>query len=38
MRVFPAILYCIDLIEGAHLESDAEQCKTFRPAHAKPQK
>jgi molybdopterin adenylyltransferase len=36
--VFPAIPYCIDLIEGAYLESDAEQCKTFRPAHAKPQK
>jgi molybdopterin adenylyltransferase len=36
--VFPAIPYCIDLIEGAYLESDAAQCKTFRPAHAKPQK
>ena len=34
--VFPAIPYCIDLIEGAYLESDAEQCKAFRPAHAKP--
>ncbi|MDX8380150.1 MAG: molybdopterin adenylyltransferase [Gallionella sp.] len=34
--VFPAIPYCIDLIEGAYLESDPEQCKTFRPAHAKP--
>jgi molybdopterin adenylyltransferase len=33
--VFPAIPYCIDLIEGAYLESDAEQCKTFRPEHAK---
>ena len=33
--VFPAIPYCIDLIEGAYLESDPEQCKTFRPAHAK---
>jgi molybdopterin adenylyltransferase len=32
--VFPAIPYCIDLIEGARLESDAEQCKAFRPAHA----
>ena len=32
--VFPAIPYCIDLIEGAYLESDAEQCKAFRPAHA----
>ena len=28
--------YCIDLIEGAYLESDPEQCKAFRPAHAKP--
>ncbi|MBU1424532.1 MAG: molybdopterin adenylyltransferase [Gammaproteobacteria bacterium] len=32
--VFPAIPYCIDLIEGAYLESDPEQCKAFRPAHA----
>jgi molybdopterin adenylyltransferase len=36
--VFPAIPYCIDLIEGAYFESDAEQCKAFRPAHAKPPK
>ncbi|MDD5057114.1 MAG: molybdopterin adenylyltransferase [Sideroxydans sp.] len=34
--VFPAIPYCIDLIEGAYLESDAAQCEAFRPAHAKP--
>ncbi len=33
--VFPAIPYCIDLIEGAYLQSDEAQCKTFRPAHAK---
>ncbi len=33
--VFPAIPYCIDLIEGAYLESDAAQCRIFRPAHAK---
>ena len=32
--VFPAVPYCIDLIEGAYLESDATQCKVFRPAHA----
>lgn len=32
--VFPAVPYCIDLIEGAYLESDAVQCKVFRPAHA----
>lgn len=31
--VFPAIPYCIDLIEGAYLDSDPKQCKTFRPAH-----
>ncbi|MBU0621839.1 MAG: molybdopterin adenylyltransferase [Gammaproteobacteria bacterium] len=36
--VFPAIPYCIDLIEGAYLESDPEQCKAFRPAHAQPRK
>lgn len=34
--VFPAIPYCIDLIEGAWLEADPAQCKVFRPAHAKP--
>jgi len=27
--------YCIDLAEGAYMESDLEQCNTFRPAHAK---
>ena len=32
--VFPAIPYCIDLIGGATLESDPEQSKAFRPAHA----
>ena len=36
--VFPAVPYCIDLIEGAYLESDPEQCKVFRPAHAVRQK
>ncbi len=34
--VFPAIPYCIDLIEGPYLDADPEQCKAFRPAHAKP--
>ena len=33
--VFPAIPYCIDLISGAYLESDPEQCKIFRPTLAK---
>ena len=32
--VFPAIPYCIDLIGGAYLESNAQQCAVFRPAHA----
>jgi len=32
--VFPAMPYCIDLIDGAYLESDPEACKAFRPAHA----
>ena len=32
--VFPAIPYCIDLIDGAYLESNPEQCLSFRPAHA----
>ncbi|OQX15423.1 MAG: molybdopterin adenylyltransferase [Thiothrix lacustris] len=34
--VFPAIPYCLDLIEAAYLEADPEQCQAFRPAHAKP--
>lgn len=34
--VFPAIPYCLDLIEAAYLDADSEQCKAFRPAHAKP--
>lgn len=29
--VFPAIPYCIDLIEGAFLETDPAVCKAFRP-------
>lgn len=33
--VFPAIPYCIDLIEGDFLESDPQQSRVFRPAHAK---
>ena len=33
--VFPAVPYCIDLIEGATLETDAQFCAAFRPAHAK---
>ena len=33
--VFPAIPYCIDLIEGARIETDPEVCKAFRPAHAR---
>lgn len=33
--VFPAIPYCVDLIEGARLETDPTVCKAFRPAHAK---
>jgi molybdopterin adenylyltransferase len=33
--VFPAVPYCIDLIEGAWLESDAQFCAAFRPAHAR---
>lgn len=33
--VFPAIPYCLDLLDAAWLESDPAQCKAFRPAHAK---
>ena len=32
--VFPAIPYCIDLIEGARLETDPEFVKAFRPKGA----
>ena len=33
--VFPAIPYCIDLIEGPYLESNPEFIEVFRPKHAK---
>ncbi len=33
--VFPAVPYCIDLIEGPYLETDPDVLKAFRPAHAK---
>ena len=33
--VFPAVPYCLDLIEAARLETDPAQCQAFRPAHAK---
>ncbi|NLR94603.1 molybdopterin adenylyltransferase [Flammeovirga agarivorans] len=29
--VFPAIPYCIDLIEGAYIETNEEEMKVFRP-------
>jgi len=29
--VFPAVPYCIDLIEGPRLETDPAVCKAFRP-------
>ncbi|GKT11754.1 MAG: molybdopterin adenylyltransferase [Thiomicrorhabdus sp.] len=32
--VFPAVPYCIDLIEGAYLETDETFIKAFRPKHA----
>ena len=34
--VFPAVPYCIDLLDGPYLETDSEQCQAFRPKHAKP--
>lgn len=34
--VFPAVPYCIDLLDGPWLETDPEYCKAFRPKHAKP--
>lgn len=33
--VFPAVPYCIDLIEGPYLETDPEVMQAFRPKHAK---
>ncbi len=33
--VFPAVPYCIDLIEGPYLETNEEFIKAFRPKHAK---
>jgi molybdopterin adenylyltransferase len=35
MAVFPAIPYCIDLLEGPWLETDESYCKAFRPKHAR---
>jgi molybdopterin adenylyltransferase len=33
--VFPAVPYCIDLLEGPFLETDPQVCAAFRPKHAK---
>jgi len=33
--VFPAVPYCIDLIDGPFLETDEAFVKAFRPKHAK---
>lgn len=33
--VFPAIPYCIDLLGGPYLETDPEQCQSFRPKGAR---
>jgi molybdopterin adenylyltransferase len=33
--VFPAIPYCIDLMEGPYLETREDFVKAFRPAHAR---
>jgi molybdopterin adenylyltransferase len=33
--VFPAVPYCIDLIEGPYLETRPEAIAAFRPKHAK---
>ncbi|MBX3459780.1 MAG: molybdopterin adenylyltransferase [Planctomycetes bacterium] len=35
LAVFPAVPYCIDLLEGPWLETDEAYCKAFRPKHAK---
>ena len=33
--VFPAVPYCIDLLEGPFIETDESFVKAFRPKHAK---
>jgi molybdopterin adenylyltransferase len=33
--VFPAIPYCIDLIDGPYLDTDAAIVRAHRPPHAK---
>jgi len=33
--VFPAVPYCIDLIDGPYLETDEQVIKAFRPKHAR---
>lgn len=33
--VFPAVPYCIDLLEGPYLETDEAMITAFRPKHAK---
>ena len=33
--VFPAVPYCIALIDGPYLETHPEVCQAFRPKHAK---
>ena len=33
--VFPAVPYCVDLIEGPYLETDPDVITAFRPKHAK---
>jgi len=33
--VFPAVPYCIDLIEGPYLIINESECEVFRPKHAK---
>ena len=33
--VFPAVPYCIDLMEGPYLETHEDQLKAFSPKHAK---
>ena len=32
--IFAAVPYCIDLIGGPYLETDATVCKAFRPKSA----
>lgn len=34
-EIFPAVPYCVDLVEGPYMETNASVVKAFRPAKDK---